>query len=359
MASLFSRFLKKPSPSVLGIDIGGSSVKIVQLKQENGVAILETYGQLALGPYADKEVGQAVSLPAETIAENLKDLMREANVTTTSAGVAISFNKTLLTTVSLPRKEGPELQTMINLEARKYIPVPVSEVQLDWFVIPDKEGEELNRNMSVLLVAVHNDALTHLERVMEQSGLTTSFYEIEIFSSVRAVVDDPIKPVMVIDIGAAATKVYIVERGLVARSHNISRGGQDVTKALSQSSSLTTAKAEQLKREEGISDNAPKPYNKDSVTLTYSNIFSEARRVLREYETKESKTVSKVVLTGGGGVAKGLREYADGFFDIEVTLADPFQKTDAPAFMRPTLQEIGPEFAVAVGVALRKLEEVS
>jgi len=359
MASIFSRFLTKPTPSVLGIDIGGSSVKIVQLKQENGVAVLETYGQLALGPYADKEVGQAVSLPAETIAENLKDLMREANVTTTSAGVAISFNKTLLTTVELPRKEGPELQTMINLEARKYIPVPVSEVQLDWFVIPDAPGEETSPKMKVLLVAVHNEALTHLERIMQRAELTTSFYEIEIFSSIRAVVDEPTSPVMVIDVGAAATKVYIVERGLVARSHNISRGGQNVTKALTQASSLTFAKAEQLKREEGISDNAPKPYNKDSVTLTYSSVFAEARRVLREFETKEKKTVVKVVLTGGGGVAKGLKEYADSFFEVDVILADPFQKTDAPAFMRPVLAEIGPEFAVAVGVALRKLEEVS
>jgi len=359
MASIFSRFLSKPTPSVLGIDIGGSSVKIVQLKQENGVAVLETYGQLALGPYGEKEVGQAVSLPAETIAENLKDLMREANVTTTSVGVAIPLNKTLLTTVSLPRKEGPELQTMINLEARKYIPVPISEAQLDWFVVPDEEGKETSPKMKVLLVAVHNEALTHLERVVSRAEVVASFYEIEIFSTIRAVVDEPLKPVMVIDIGAAATKVYIVERGLVARSHHISRGGQNVSKALSQASSLTFSKAEQLKRDEGISETAPKPYNKDSVTLTYSSVLAEARRVLREFETSEKRTVSKIVLTGGGGVTKNLKEYASSFFETEVLLADPFQKADAPAFMRPVLQEIGPEFAVAVGVALRKLEEIS
>ena len=343
---------------MLGVDIGGSSVKVVQLKQENGVAVLETYGQLALGPYADKEVGQAVSLPAETIAENLKDLMREANVTTTSVGVAIPLSKTLLTTISLPRREGQELQTMINLEARKYIPVPVSEVQLDWFVIPDEKEVE-SPKMKVLLVAVHNEALTNLERIISRAQLTASFYEIEIFSTIRAVVDDPIKPVMVIDIGAAATKVYIVERGLVARSHSIARGGQDVTKALAQASSIGFAKAEQLKRDEGISNTAPRPYNKDSVTLTYSSVFSEAKRVLREFENAESKSVSSIVLTGGGGVTKELKAYANEFFGQEVLTANPFQKTDAPAFMRPVLEEIGPEFAVAVGVALRKLQEVA
>lgn len=359
MANFFSQFLTKPTPSVLGVDVGGSSVKVVQLKQEKGVAVLETYGQLALGPYAQKDVGQAVNLPAETIAENLKDLMQEANVNTTSAGVAIPLNKTLLTTVSLPRREGPELQTMINLEARKYIPVPVGEVQLDWFVIPEQKGQELGPKMKVLLVAVQNEALTHLERIVSRAELATSFYEIEIFSTIRSVVEDPVNPVMVIDIGASATKVYIVERGLVARSHQISRGGQDVTKALAQASSLSFEKAEQLKRDEGISDNAPKPYNKDSVTLTYSSIFSEARRVLREFETAEKRPVSSIVLTGGGGVTKNLDAYAKEFFETPVVLANPFQKTDAPAFMRPVLEEIGPEFAVAVGIALRKLSEVS
>lgn len=359
MVNFFSQFLTRPTPSVLGIDIGGSSVKIVQLKQEKGVAVLETYGQLALGPYAQKDVGQAVSLPAETIAENLQDLMKEASVTTTSAAVAIPLNKTLLTTVSLPRKEGPELQTMINLEARKYIPVPINEVQLDWFVIPEPKEGGLGPKMKVLLVAVQNEALTHLERIMSRGQLASSFYEIEIFSTIRSVVDEPVKPVMVIDIGAAATKVYVVERGLVARSHTFARGGQDVTKALAQASSLSFEKAEQLKRDEGISDTAPRPYNKDSVTLTYSNIFADARRVLREFETGEKRSVSKIILTGGGGNTKGLTDYAGEFFEIPVLTADPFQKADAPAFMRPVLQEIGPEFAVAVGLALRKLEEVA
>lgn len=357
MASFFSRFFSKESPSVLGVDIGGSSVKVVQLRKEGGVAILETYGELALGPYADKEVGQSVLLNPERIAENLRDLMREANVTTNAAGIAIPFEKTLLTTVSLPRREGQELETMINLEARKYIPVPMREVQLDYFIIPSQKNEKDEAKIRVLLVAVHNDALAHLQTIVEGAQLDTSFYEIEIFSTIRSVVDEPTKPVMVIDIGASATKVYIVERGLVARAHNIPRGGQDVTKALAQSSGLTLDKAEVMKKEHGINDSVARPYNKEAVTLTYSNIFAEARRVEHEFEVSENRAVDHIVLTGGGGVTKNLAQYAQDFFKHEVQVGDPFQKVDAPAFMRDILQEIGPEFAVALGIALRKLEE--
>lgn len=358
MASFFSRFFGKKSESVLGIDIGGSAVKVVQLRQEGGVAVLETYGELALGPYGDKEVGQSVSLPVQKITENLKDLVREANVTTTSVGVAIPFEKTLLTTMSLPRKEGTELNTMIRLEARKYIPVPLSEVQLDWFILPDAEDEtEVSQSIKALLVAVQNDALSHLENVVQGAGLAASFYEIEIFSTIRSVVDEPTEPVMVIDIGASASKVYIVERGLVARAHSIPRGGQDVTKALAQSSGVGLSKSETLKQEHGITKKAPAPYKVEPVELTYSNIFSEARRVEREFEKIEGRSVSKVILTGGGAVTKNLAQYAHDFFKQDVVVGDPFSKVDAPAFMRDVLKDIGPEFAVALGVAMRKLEE--
>src|SRR3989344_2478562 len=108
----------KSSPSVLGVDIGSSSLKVVQLRRAQGAAVLETYGELALGPYVGLEVGQATSLPAEKVAETLRDLMREANVTTSVCGVSIPFSRSLLTLLTLPRRDDPtERKTMIDLEA--------------------------------------------------------------------------------------------------------------------------------------------------------------------------------------------------------------------------------------------------
>ncbi len=358
--SFFDSLFTKKEGSVLGVDIGSSSLKVVQLRREKGQAVLETYGELALGPYAGVQVGQATNLSAEQIAETLKDLLREAKVTTTNCGVSIPFARSLLSLVRLPyRKNSQEQQTIIELEARKYIPVPVSEVQLDWFIVPKmelggREDEREKDTVEVLIVAVHNDELALLQSVMAGAALAATFYEIEIFSTIRAVVDEPVKPVMVLDLGAASTKVYIVEHGVVALSHSISTGSQDITRAIAASSDVSLARAEALKKERGLIRDSVSGKNSEVI---FSNIFSEARRALVQYETLHKRAVSSIMLTGGGGVTKELSAYAKQTFSIDVRVANPFAKTAAPAFMRPVLEEIGPEFAVAVGLALRKLEE--
>lgn len=359
--SFWSDLFKKKGESVLGLDIGSSSLKVVQLRKEGGQAVLETYGELALGPYGGGAVGQATNLSAEQIVDTLKDLLREANVTATNCGVSIPYARSLLTLVELPYRKDPlEQKTVIELEARKYIPVPISEVQLDWFIVPDREQPrrppeselrprpEVQTKVEVLLIAVHNDELKLLQTVTAGAGLVPSFYEIEIFSSLRAVVDEPVKPVMVLDIGAASTKTYIVERGVVAVSHAIGAGSQDVTRAIAASKNLPLARAETLKKEQGF-DASPE--------LVFSRIFSEAKRVLVQYESARQTPVTQVVLIGGGGITKDLGTYAKKVFSIDVRVGDAFAKTEAPAFMRPVLAEIGPEFAVAVGLALRKLDE--
>lgn len=360
--SFLSRFFggAKKSASVIGVDVGSSSLKVVQLRRDQGVVVLETYGELALGPYAGADVGQATNLSAEKIAETLRDLLREANVTSLDAGVSIPFSRSLLKLVNLPYRENTaEQKTVIELEARKYIPVPVSEVQLDWFIVPVVGAENAERptSIDVLLVAVHNDELSLLNGVVQGAGLSATFYEIEIFSTIRAVVDEPVLPVLVLDIGASATKVYVVEHGVVAFSHNIPEGGQDVTRTIAAANSITIGKAESLKKEHGFGGVTENGYDKDTIELVFSRIFDEARRASTQYETSAQKKIASLVLTGGGGVTKELAAYAQKFFSVPVRVADPFAKTEAPAFMRPVLEAIGPEFAVAVGLALRKLED--
>ncbi len=358
--SFFGNLFKSKEESVLGVDIGSSSLKVVQLRREHGQAVLETYGELALGPYAKREVGQATNLSPEQLTETLKDLLHEAKVTAVDCGVSIPFARSLLTLVDLPYRNDPkEQKTVVELEARKYIPVPMSEVQLDWFIVPDRDAipgvpPKQKSKVEVLLIAVHSNELKLLQTVTAGAKLKTSFYEIEIFSTIRAVVDEPVKPVMVLDIGAGTTKTYIVERGVAVLSHAINAGSQDITRALAASGDLSIPRAEALKKEKGLSGKSS-----NSQELVFSRIFSEAHRVLTQYETAHNKTITSIVLTGGGGITKDLCTYAKKMFSINVRVADPFVKTEAPAFIRPVLQEIGPEFAVAVGLALRKLEEKS
>src|SRR3989338_6872622 len=102
LGSIFSGFGRAREASVLGVDIGASSAKIVQLRSSRGIAILETYGEIALGPFGGQPIGKAVKLSREKIAEALKELMKESNVTATETGVSIPFASSLVSVLVLP-----------------------------------------------------------------------------------------------------------------------------------------------------------------------------------------------------------------------------------------------------------------
>lgn len=370
-------FGTKKQPSVVGIDIGVSSIKVVQLKKRRGVAVLETYGELSLAPYAGSEIGQATNLSASKLAEAVKDILREANVTTNKAGVSIPFSSSLISLVSMPALDSSKLASMIPIEARKYIPVPISEVMLDWFVVPSEQKsssddesdstettkeDESSKQIEVLLVAIHNTTLSKYNEIIQMAKLDVGFFEIEIFSSIRAVVGQSITPIMVLDMGSANTKLYIVEYGVVKASHVINSGAQNITQTLSRSLSISIAKAEELKRDFGINQNPLEENSntinlKEIITRNLDHIFMEANKVLLQYQQKYNKNIGSVILTGGGATMKGLLSFAKNSFDADVFLSNPFSKVESPAFFEDVLKEVGPGFAVAVGLALRKLQE--
>lgn len=372
--ALFGNLFKSADTSVLGIDIGSSAIKIVQIKKKNGQAVLETYGELALGPYGNAVIGQAVQLPPEKIAEALSDLMKEkeVNVTTRNCGISIPFASSLMTEIQMPAVSLKQLGVMVPIEARKYIPVPINEVQLDWSVIPGNEGKPSAPEqaplgappaspavnipkLDILVVAIHNDTLARFSTIVEKAELKATFFEIELFSTMRAVVDEPLRPVLIMDIGAASTKIYVVERGIVKASHTINRGAQDITKTISQSLGIPVEKAEVAKREYGLTGDKQLA---DVTRLTLDYIFAEANRALLAYEKKYNRAVGKVYLVGGGSALKGLSEVAKDSFRTDVVAGDPFGKLATPAFLTQSLKETGPEFAVAIGLALRKLQEL-
>ncbi len=353
----FSGFLSKPSQSVLGIDIGTSSIKVVQLRRERGRVILETYGAIALGPYAGVEIGRATSLPVEKVTEALKDVLREANTTTLDAAISIPYASSLISLVKLQASLESQLAQVMPIEARKYIPVPINEVLLDWFVVTGGKQAGSDGKIEVLLVAIHNDTIAKFRSMAAEAKLNVGFFEIEVFSSVRASLDHGLAPVAVVDMGAATTKFYVVERGLIRESHIINHGSQDLTLAASRGLSITVAQAEERKRKFGLVA-TPDNTIKQSLELSLGPIASEIARTAASWEQSHNQALSALVLTGGGATLKGLKEFMQGKVQNELRLADPFGKTQAPAFLEAILKEAGPEFAVAVGLALRRLQEL-
>jgi len=372
LGDTFSSVFSPKGASVVGIDIGSSFLKVVQLKKKRGRAILETYGELALGPYAGLAIGQATSLPPEKISEAMLDLFKEANITTRESGLAIPLGNSLLSVLNMPAIDNKQLAKMIPIEARKYIPVPINEVTLDWWVIPNAQKPagsddddqvvhaktEKPGGISVLVVAIHNEIISKYKSVIKAIGLQNNTLELEIFSTARSTFGNVPYPVMVFDMGAGTTKLAVVEQGIIRSQHIVNTGSQDITIALSKSLGVSVEKAEMLKREHGLLGEGENKNVSESIELALDHVFSESNRVLLNYQRRYNKAIKSVVLTGGGVLLKGLFEKAQTSLETDVSFADPFSKIEAPAFLEPVLKDAGPEFAVSIGVALRKLQEI-
>jgi type IV pilus assembly protein PilM len=342
---------------VVGIDLGSSSIKIVQLKNQGSNVTLETYGELQLGPYAGVEVGRATNLEVGRLTEALGDILKEANATTRNAGTAVPYAASFITVLSVPVENTPgALDNLIPLEARKYVPVPVNQVTLDWFVVPPLKGVEV-RGTRVLLAAIHNEALSKAQAVLAQAGVQNSFHELEIFSTIRSSVENAADTVMIMDIGAGTSKLYVVSEGIVQATHSLPLGGQDMTSGLSKALELSIEDAEEMKRQVGLTatDN---PRVGRALSFTLDRIAADARRMIEAYErTAGIAPISSIILSGGGSALKGFDAYLEQILGRKVVSANPFSKVVYPAFLEATLREIGPSFSVAMGIALRKLAE--
>jgi len=357
----------KKNDSILGVDIGSSAIKVVQLKKKNGKAVLETYGAISLGPYGNTDIGSITNLQTDDVVRALLDVIKESNVTIKNGIIAIPSSASLIFTLTLPDKiTEDKFASVIPIEARKYIPVPITEVTLDWFVLP-KETESSENNImdpvakpvvpdnktEVLVVAIHNDILTRYQEILKKTEIHSDSFEMEIFSNIRSSFSHDLAPVLLMDFGASKTKLSIIEEGVVHVFHIINRGGADITKNIASSLGTSFTEAEKLKRMVGLDINS-NPEVGDIIRLSMDYIFSDANGVVFAYQKKYNKNISKVILTGGGSLVKGLMDRAKSNFNTEVVYSNPFSKTEAPAFLAPILEISGPEFSVAVGLALRQ-----
>ncbi|MCK5021626.1 MAG: pilus assembly protein PilM [Candidatus Pacebacteria bacterium] len=373
-------FSKKKSNSFLGVDMGSSAIKVVQLKKEKGVAVLETYGEMALGPMAGVEIGQATNLSDKQISTALINLVNESKVNVDQCGVSIPVRSSLVFDMEVPKVIPEQLKKIIPIEARRYIPVPISEVVLDWRIIPKQEfsnnendikdtrpaAKSLNTKtkkpdsldkLKIFVVAIHKNAMEKYQRIIKNAKLDLNFLEIEIFSTIRSVVNQNIGTVVILDIGSSVTKAYIVEYGVVKDSHVINKGSQDISLAISRAMGITIEEAEKKKREIGLNGDGDSIKVSDIVSANLKYIFIEVNKIMRNYQVKYNKNIGELIFTGGGAVIKGLPAFASSSLEINSKVADPFNKIKNPAFLDDVLKEIGPEFAVAVGLALRGLED--
>ena len=340
---------------VVGIDIGSSSIKIVELQNRDNVLTLTTYGELELGPYAEENpVGQAVVLPANIERQALVDILRESVARAKQAVFAMPLSSSFVTIMSMQAEATEDISNRVRIEARKYIPIPIAEVTLDWAEV-DSSTLENTTTRDVLLAAIQNDALARFNGLMDTVEFRNTPIEIECFSVIRSVYSQEESDSAIIDVGATSTKLYIIRNGLLQRMYRVRAGGAMFTEKIAAELQCSFEEAEFKKRLITTSDEQFPIFQK-LHQITYDRVLKEFKQVITEYEQKLQVDISSVYLVGGGSLFSGFDNFVSTVLEKKVEPALPFNKVAYPAFMEDTMDKIGSTFAVALGAAIRSFE---
>ncbi len=331
----------------LGIDFGASSVKVVEIAFRNQRPELVNYA------YADMPEG---SDPGMVLATTLKHM----KASTRNAYVALPGSSGLVTLIAFPHMSQSELAQAVSFEARKHIPIPLDQVSVSWDVVAQDSGADSNQrhekdiektqhgNMYVLLVAAPLKNVAQYESYIAQTSLNLNALELETFSLTRSLVGEDMGRFLIADIGKNATNIIFVDKGVIRANRNIGVGGAHITHSIAESMNIDTVRAEAYKRERDdlLSDAG---LARQSVDM----IVEEMRRV----GTSDGAMAENVIITGGTSDVPGIATYMGKALGVNVTHGNPWARITAPEKVAPHLQRLRGSFAVAIGLALRGVEE--
>lgn len=338
------------APNVLGIDIGSSSIKVVELEEKEGVLTLVTYGEIQLGPYAEQALGAVVQLAPKQEQEALVDVIRESAVKAREAVFAMPLSASFISTATLDVAAEADLSAQVRVEARKIIPASLSEVTLDWAEleqIPGKNGRP------VLIAAIQNTAIERLNVLMQFVGFGDSPTEIECFSTNRTVSSNGQSIVM--DFGASSAKMYISQEGVLNRMHRINVGGNHITQKFSELQETDFEEAE-LKKIQLTKESPEYESLKGVYSKVYGRALREFRQVIDHYQSAHDVKINTIHVCGGASLYAGLGTMIHESVGISIEPINPFTHVAYPAFMEDAMKEIAPSFVPALGAALRYFE---
>jgi type IV pilus assembly protein PilM len=345
-------------PKLLGIDIGTTSIKAVELGRDGGVIKLSSYGLLEnyghLERINDAIQTSSLKIMDEMTADLLKRLLQEMKPSTRTAVLSIPVFSSFVTLMEFPQMTEKEINQAVPYQARQYVPIPLTEVALDWMVLGQTSTADARR-IQILLIAVPQDVIAKYHRIAQLANLELRALELETVALARAVIGRDPSPTVLADIGARATNISIVDEGYVRMTRSIDTAGGDLTQAISYGLNLSPIKAEEVKRARGIRIVPGEEEMAGLLRPMLDLIISEIQKLADVYLERNKREVRKVVLSGGSSVLPGVREYFSQELNREVIVGNPFIQAQYDPMLEPILKDIGPLLSVSAGLAMREL----
>lgn len=364
MLSLFKRLAETdlfsmltPKQQLVGLDIGSSGIKLVQLKESRGRYTLQKFGFKPLEP---EVIVDGTVMDEGRVVSAIKELFEETNVKVRQVAVSISGHAVIIKKISLPPMSDDELEGQVRLAAEQYIPFDINEVNIDFSVLPssevvgDTEGE-----LSIILVAAKKDKINELTELVMGAGLVPLVMDVDAFAieNMYAINYPSLQEdtTALVNIGASVMNINIVRGGISLFTRDIPIGGNRYTEAIQRETGMSYEEAEETKKGERSAGN-----NQATVTTVVdgvnAEVASEIGRTIDYFRsTVLDADVQQVLLCGGGAQIKGLLTQLKDRMQVAAEIANPFGEIDTSGsgFDRNALAELAPLAAVGVGLALR------
>ena len=370
--------------SKVGIDIGTSAIKIVELAKKTGRFELVNYGLFELKSFNDAAGKQGLGhsilkFPDEEIVWGIKELMKKAGIGSKDVVASIPSFSTFSTVIEMPYLQEQDLAKAIPIEAKKYIPLPLSEVVIDWSIIgvktqaaaqvnplppptpdekapaPKPEAVPGRTTIEVFLAAVPKAETLRYQNIMQQAGLNLKALELENSSLIRALLGNDLSPTAIVNIGGRSTSILIVSKGYERISHNYEVGGFEITKTIARSLNVSLEKAEELKRQFGLKDVNENVVDEAMSSLVDMMAFETKKTITNFEESAGGEKISKVVLTGGLTNMPNFSEYFKQKIGRDVFVGNVFSRIIYNQALGPIIPELGNVFATATGLAMRDI----
>lgn len=326
--------------SVLGVDIGTTNLKIAQVTTKGEAHYLDTYGLVNI-PF---DINVASDDSVAKIAEILKKLVQHAGVTTDQIVASLPNSSVFTSVIEMPKLNPEELKKAVEFEAKKYVPLPMTECTLSWTSIETKP----DGRSTVLITAVPNVVLNGYLRIFSLANLKPFALEIESLALIRSIIGNDPHTNLVIDIGAKATHLSITEKGNLVLTRNVRIGGETITAKIADALKISRARAEQFKKDFGLTQSSVIP---EAIRQILMQIKTEAMQLQSIYRAR-SREFDRIIIVGGAANLPGLNTF---FADLgpEVTIGDSLSRLTYNPEIKNVLSQYSANLAVAIGLALR------
>lgn len=346
--------------SYLGVDIGTTSIKIAEIgKSRYGLelqnyGILESYGHL-------ERVNNAIQtstlkiMEADT-AQLLKTLIAHSNFKSRDAIASIPSFAVFTTLFEMPQMDNAEIEKAMQFQISQYIPLPVTEVSIDWIKVGERQDDQGFVKEQILLISIPNETIGKYQRIFAAAGLRLHAIEIESLALLRSVANADMSSVLIVDIGSRSTNITAVDKGAIRYNYQTDLSGAGITQALAGGLGVKIRRAEKLKRERGILGGSESELSTLMMPFVDA-ILNEVKRAKIKYEQSFGNPITQLVFAGGGSKMPGFISYAQEQLGLPITIANPFLKVRYPSSLEPIVRDIGPSFAVSIGLGIKEFIE--